>query len=416
MNEHPLLSVTATAVFLSTGAFAQQSEPVAERPQFDESRVAPAHTVQRSEFSDLGNEKAKHFAQERGTSLGEATSQLRRQAALAMFIERLKERHPDKFSYVAVNADSIEVGLTDPSIDITALLPPGLANVQKVQAVYSEKGTYARLEELKQQLVSAGLKDVSVGVNPETGKIELLTKKAQAAVQEAITSGAIKSEHGIEVVDDEIIVLGYIDAGKAYNVDPSYCSNYCGGTTGFSLIDYAGTRRYTSTAAHMDNNRARYNTSLTSDYSSGGDTLQLPTDMFNYRLDVQYAQPTDTAGDTPVPYFWDGVTYVSVENYTYPTENVVFCKFGRVTKKTCGTHGPTTVYSNPEWNVSYLRRIPNPGTGSSFVQEGDSGGPVFYGHWALGWIHGRNSNYDLYYTPVSDFKSVQQVVDLIILK
>ncbi|MDQ3287309.1 MAG: S1 family peptidase [Pseudomonadota bacterium] len=416
MNKYSLFGITATAIFLSTGSLAQSSEPVSERPEVDPARVAPAHTVQRSEFSDPGNAKAKHFAQERGTSIGEATSKLRRQAALAMFIERLKDRHPDTFSYVAVNADSIEVGLTDPSIDITALLPPGLATVQKVQAVYSEKGTYARLEELKRQLVSAGLKDVSVGVNPETGRIELLTKTAQAAVQRAIASGAIDSPHGIEVIEDEIIPLGYIDAGKAYNVDPTYCSDYCGGTTGFSLGDYAGTRRYTSTAGHMDNNRARYNTSLTSSYSSGGDTLQLPTDMFNYSLDIQYAQPTDTAGDTPVPYFWDGSTYVPVENYTYPTENVVFCKFGRVTKKTCGTHGPTTVYSNPQWNANYLRRIPNPGTGTSFVQEGDSGGPVFYGNWALGWIHGRNGNYDLYYTPVSDFKSVQQVVDLIVLK
>lgn len=416
MKNYVLLSVTATAVFLSTGSVAQPSEPAAERPLVDESRVVPAHTVQRREFSDPGNEKARNFSQERGTSLGEATSQLRRQAALAMFVERLKARYPDKFSYVAVNADSIEVGLTDPSIDITALLPRGLANVQKVEAVYSEQGTYARLEELKRQLAATGLKDVSIGVDPKTGKIELLTRKSREAVQQAIASGAIKSENDIEVIEDEIIPLGYIDGGKAYNVDTYYCSNYCAGTTGFTLGDSVGTGRYTSTAGHIDNNRARYNTSLTSNYSSGGDALQPPTEMFNYSLDIQYAKPTDTTNDTPMPYFWDGSYYVAVEDYTYPTEGVVFCKFGRVTQKTCGTHGPTTVYSNPDWNVSYLRRIPNPGTGSNFVREGDSGGPVYYGNWALGWIHGRNSNYDLYYTPVSDFKSVQQVVDLIIIR
>ncbi len=35
MKKYALLSVTATAVFLSTGSVAQPSEPVAERPQID---------------------------------------------------------------------------------------------------------------------------------------------------------------------------------------------------------------------------------------------------------------------------------------------------------------------------------------------------------------------------------------------
>lgn len=415
MKNYLSLSVAATAIILCADSFAQSAEPASDRPKMDESRIALAQTAQRREFSDPGNEKAKTFAQERGTSLGEATSQLKRQAALVMFIERLKARHPDKFSYVTVGADTVEVGLTDPSVDLTALLPQGLAKVQKVKAVYSEQGTYARLEELKRQLAAAGIEDVSVGVDPKTGKTELLTKKSREAVRQAVASGAIKSEHGIEVIEDEIVALGLIDGGKAYNVDTNYCVEYCGGTTGFTLGDSLG-GRYTSTAGHIDNNRARYNTSLTSTYSSGGDSLQKPTEMFNYKLDIQYAKPTDTTNDKPGPYFWDGSYYVAVEDYTYPTEGVVFCKFGRITKKTCGTHGPTTVYSNSKWNVTYLRRIVNPGTGSNFVIEGDSGGPVFYNSWALGWVHGRNDNYDLYYTPVSDFKSVQQVVDLVIYR
>lgn len=413
MRSYLSLSVAATAIILSANSFAQSAESVSARPEIDESRVALAHTVRRKDFNDPGNEKAKRFAQERGTSVGEATSQLKRQAALLMFIERLKARHPDKFSYVTVSADTVEVGLTDPSVDLTALLPQGLAKVQKVKAVYSEQGTYARLEELKRELAAAGIEDVSVGVDPKTGKTEFLTKKSRKAVQQAVASGAITSGHEIEVIDDEIVTLGPIDGGKAYNVDTNYCTEYCGGTTGFTLGDAAG-GRYTSTAGHIDNNRARYNTSLTSTYSTGGDALVKPTEMFNYKLDIQYAKPTDTTNDYPGPYFWDGSYFEAVENYTYPAEGVVFCKFGRMTKKTCGTHGPTTVYSNANWNVTYLRRIVNPGTGSNFVIEGDSGGPVFYGNWALGWIHGRNSNYDLYYTPVSDFKSVQQAVDLVV--
>lgn len=312
--------------------------------------------------------------------------------------------------------DRIEVGLTDPTIDIASLLPPGLSNVHKVAAVYSEQGTYAKLEELKGQLTAAGLGDVSVGVNPGTGRIEFLTRRAVALLERALATGAINTEHGFEIIEDEIVPLGAMDAGRSWNVDESYCTNYCGGTTGFSLIDYYGEGRYVSTAGHIANNRARYHTSATSTYSSGGDSLQQPVEMFNYRMDIQYSRPADTANDTPLPYFWDGSTYVSVEDYTYPTQDVTFCKFGRTTRKTCGTHGSTTIYSNATWNVTYLRRIVNPGNGSQFVQEGDSGGPVFYGTWALGWVHGRNSNYDLFYTPVSDFRAQQQVVDLVVLQ
>jgi hypothetical protein len=357
------------------------------------------------------------FASERGISVGEATSQLRRQAALNRFIERLKQRHPDKFSFVAVEGDRIKVGLTDPSVDLQSLLPPGLANVATVQAVYSEQGAVAELDALKRQLTAAGLKDVTVGVNPATGRVEFLTRKERAPLEAALRSGAVKPDHEHVVLDDEITTTASLDAGRAWNGDTSICTQYCGGTTGFSLISTTGATRYVSTAGHVDNARARYNISNSSTYSSGGTSLGTVTDIrAATQLDVQYAPPTNSVDNFPNPYIWDGTTYVTIDNYTYPTQGVTFCKYGRTTGKTCGVHDTLTMYSNPNWGVSYLRKILNNGTGIRFNDAGDSGGPVYYGTWALGWVHGHDTSNNMLYTPVDDFKRVQSAVDIIVYR
>lgn len=402
---------------LAVAADAQPGPALPEPPQLDQSRVARASEVGHRDFVDPGNEQATAFAKERGISVGEATSQLRRQAALTRFIERLKQRHPDKFSFVAVEGDQIKVGLTDPSIDLQSMLPAGLANVAAVKAVYSEQGAAAELEDLKRQLAATGLKDVTVGVNPGTGRVEFLTRKDRAALEEALRSGKVKTDQEHVVVDDEITVTASLDAGKAWNSDDSICYQYCGGTTGFSLISTAGTTRYVSTAGHVDNSRARYHTSNTSTYSSGGTSLGGVTDIrAATRLDIQYAPPSNATDNFPNPYFWDGSTYVTVTNYTYPTQGVEFCKYGRKTGKDCGIHDTTTMYANSNWGVSYLRKILNNGSGSGFNDLGDSGGPVYYGNWALGWVHGRDSSYNLLYTPVDDFKRLQTAVDIIVYK
>jgi hypothetical protein len=417
MKYRLLLSVVLGGSLATYSVGAQEPQgtpPEPVPPQIDQSRVAAASRVQRSDFVDPGNERARQFAAERGISLGEATSQLRRQAALARFIERLQGRHPDLFSYVSVSGEGIEVGLTDPSVNIQSLIPPGLARVTKVQAVYSEAGTRARLDELREQLRTAGLDNISIGVNSKTGRVEFMTRRHRAEIEQLIGSGAIDLPHGYEVVNDEIVAAASLDAGLSWNVEAAGCNEYCGATTGFSLIDTAGTQRYVSTAGHVDNGRARYHTSRTSTYTSGGQSLERPVEMFNHRLDIQYSRPT-SASNFPNPYFYDGSRYVTVENFTYPTEGVEFCKYGRSTQRTCGIHDTVTMYSNTRWNAHYLRKIRNNG-GSRFVQSGDSGGPVYYNNWALGWVHGHDSDFNMFYTPVSDFKAVQQAVDLIVYR
>lgn len=97
-NRSLLLCCAVAGSVLSAATGAQPPESFVDRPQVDPSRIVGASRVRRGDFSDPGNEKARHFARERGISPDEAASQLRRQAALTRFIERLRERHPDKFS------------------------------------------------------------------------------------------------------------------------------------------------------------------------------------------------------------------------------------------------------------------------------------------------------------------------------
>jgi hypothetical protein len=276
---------------------------------------------------------------------------------------------------------------------------------------------YRKLDALVAQLKRAGLPDVTVGLNPENGQIDFVTKKDAAAVEAAIKSGAIQVPDGYKITPDEIIVTGGMYGGRAYNVDLSTCTAYCGGTTGFSLISTTGSARYVSTAGHVNNGRARYTTSLTSDYSSGGTTVNFTQDLLSSaNIDIQYAAPASPDVNFPNPYFWDGTAYQTVTGATNPVSGQTYCKFGRETGKDCGVQAQPGSYSNSKWNAYYLEIINKPSTQScgSFIGEGDSGGPVFYGTLAVGWVHGYYAtSCNMLYSTYSAFRSVQGAVDVI---
>lgn len=186
-----ITTVWSTIALIAASAAPAQDEVRPEPPNIEQSRVKRASETLSLPFVDPGNEKAKRFATATGVSLGEATSQLRRQWALNQFIQRLNQRNPDLFSFVALRNGQLTIGLTDPSTDIAALIPPGLGDVAKTGARYSERGTRAKLRQLNAELRSAGVRDVSVGVNSETGHIEFLTMKSAAELRAAIDSGKV---------------------------------------------------------------------------------------------------------------------------------------------------------------------------------------------------------------------------------
>ena len=416
MKKTPLIATTLLISMAGSPAFAQNG-PETEPPALDQSQVIAAGAALDRPFADPGNEKAKRFAEQMGISVGEATSQMRRNWALNQFLDRLQKRNPDLFSFVGYENGGLVLGLTDPNADIANLLPPGLTGVKRVKARYSHEGTKRKLDELNEQVRRLGLTSFSVSVNSETGKVELRSASDTEKLLEAVRDGTITPEGEYEVIRDQIVPTNYY-GGLAWNVDANVCpiNGKCEGTTGFSMIQSTGSARYVSTAGHIHNGRARYNTSLTSGYTSGGTTLNNVVDLGpTYRFDVQYATPNSTS-NVPNPYFWDGSQYVLVDGWTYPAMGYTFCKFGRKTKKTCGTHGSNTMTSNTFDGVtySYLYRVNNSDIGSKFIIEGDSGGPVYYGTLAVGWVHGRDSSYNMYYSAYSDFRYLNTGADIII--
>jgi hypothetical protein len=102
-----------------------------EPPNVDPSRVIRAAEATERPFSDPGNAGAKAVAEAEGISVGEATSRLQRQKALNQFINRLQQRNPDLFSFVIDRGGTLEIGLTDPNVDVSDLLPPGLTGIRK---------------------------------------------------------------------------------------------------------------------------------------------------------------------------------------------------------------------------------------------------------------------------------------------
>jgi hypothetical protein len=130
-----------------------------------------------------------------------------RQVALDQLVRRIRQEHPDKFAFLAVERGELVVGLTDPSV-LPPLLPPGLTGVRAAPAVYSELETYARLKALTRQLRVAGLRDVAVGVDPRSGRVEFLTRTQAGALEAAIRSGAVAVEHGYVIRASEIVATG----------------------------------------------------------------------------------------------------------------------------------------------------------------------------------------------------------------
>lgn len=77
------------------------------------------------------------------------------------------------------------------------------------------------------------------------------------------------------------------------------------------------------------------------------------------------------------------------------------CKFGRTTGQTCGKVDANWTW-DPNFSGYYLRM--NTATSGTFLTlEGDSGGPVYSGSIAKGWIHGRDGTGNAYFMPVTEF-------------
>ena len=114
--------------------------------------------------------------------------------------------------------------------------------------------------------------------------------------------------------------------------------------------------------------------------------------------------------NTPIPQFWNGTSWVGVTGGKDDLAGEYVCKFGRTTSQTCGYIDPYEYYDSTF--KGYFPRV-NRGSGPQLNIEGDSGGAVYQGSLAVGFVHGRDSTYNMYYTPLRNL--VQNSVGIAIL-
>lgn len=416
MNYLSRVAIVPLLVF-ANGLHAQNAPESAEPPEVPADRVSRLADVQLSPFRDPGNAAAKKLADQAGISVGEATSEMRRTWALNQFILRLRERNPDLFSFVRYEGQDIVIGMTNPNADVGSLLPPGLGNVRFTKTEFSDRASSAELRRITDRLQKLGITNFSVSHDSETGAVEFITKSSRDAIAAALDSGELKINGAYTFIDDEITVSGTLYAGASWNVDTS-CRIYCNLTTGFSMMSTGSdATRYVTTAAHAENYRARFNQGTNSTYSSGGNSLSSRQELYSLNIDVEYAVPSSPSTNPPGPYYWDGTAYQQVYGAIYPTD-IIFCKYGRVTGETCGMHhDPAKTFSNSiqGYAIYDLARIDNNASeGTNMIREGDSGGPVYRGTYAAGWIHGRDSSYNVYYSTYKAVRAKSAPIDLIV--
>lgn len=411
-------------LLISGGLAAQEGRwtlPQGDPPQAE--RGVPLRDVEQSRGPSWapGNAEARAYARETGQSIGEATSEMRKINALNQFIVRLEARRPGLFSFVSMRGGNLVIGLTDPTIELSDILPPGLIGSQFVKAAMSAEDAEREATTLSDRLKNSGFDDVTVGVAAETGEVTILAGDQEAEIRAAIKSGKVSVEGPYRVESGKIVTTGTLYGSAAWETDPTRCPDLCGGTTGFSLMSTGSdATRYVTTAGHIYNGNGRFNSKVDGTYTSSGYvSLGSTIDLLPNRLDIQLAPPTNPTSNPPGPYIWDGYQYVTIKGAIYPIGGILMCKFGRYTGPNCGglTEDPVRTYSNSKYGLSNLYMIVKPSNVSinNWNRKGDSGGPVWRGDWAAGWSHGHHETTgNFYYTSIRDLRTSGLPYDLIV--
>lgn len=377
---------------------AQQSEipPPPDLPP--NAKLGPGNLE--GQFNDPGNSTAKALAQSEGISVGEATSRLKQTTNAARYVRRMQEKFPDRFAGAVVEmvsgkpkvvvyhagADALDSSFVDASVK---------GSIEQREAKLS-KGQIKKLgKDLSDDLGKLGIV-ADVAVSAPLNKIRVLARDP-AAVQQAVAAGKITLPDiaSVEQFSGITATIGNIGAGYAANTTSFSC------TTGFTVTRTTVSERGTTTAGHCDNS-LKVSDNYSSDYSSSGQAPTtykqqwiVPTNL-DYGIDLQW-HTVSSSTYTPIPQFWNGTSWVGVTGGKDDLAGEYVCKFGRTTSQTCGYIDPYEYYDSTF--KGYFPRV-NRGSGPQLNIEGDSGGPVYQGSLAVGFVHGRDSTYNMYYTPL----------------
>lgn len=199
---------------------------------------------------------------------------------------------------------------------------------------------------------------------------------------------------GIQVSED-------VYGGRAYNANAGIAT--C--STGFTVIERATGTRGVTTAGHCDNT-GRFSANLNSTYATSAVNLSFRREWRTAAsngdgLDIQWHVASSPHVFPPI--FWNGSSYVQVTGAEWGSTGSYVCKFGRRTGYTCGFVDAAEFYSRP---YGYMARVNRSAAYPIVNDEGDSGGPVFRGSLAVGTVHGKDGNGNMY------FMQIGRLVDL----
>ncbi|MCA0978816.1 S1 family peptidase [Qipengyuania flava] len=356
---------------LPTGAASQTSGNAETRP-----------------FNDPGNQEAKALAARLNISVGQATKRLRLERNAARLASKLKQEGKADEVVVALEGDKIAVYrgdeasvASDIATEIDSDLRPEVSERELARTPRQLKETVARLAPILQSV--PGFQGFRI--KRKEGLATVLTTDV-TATRQALATGIPDLPDFISIEQsDPILLTAAVRGGRpAPYVKGSSCA---GGTWGYVVYETAApARRGLLTAAHVSIENSLQPLVFTTataitDCRSG--TLQSyvkeyrgrsdSSSVARYGVDISYHR---NSSDTYEPYIWDGSSYRTVRYQYTPVTGSYLCKFGQVTRQTCGVLQDDLIWSN---GYGYMSWIKADAGVSLMVDKGDSGGPVWSG-------------------------------------
>ncbi len=352
-----------------------------------------------AKFSDPGNGTAKALAEAEGISVGAATSRLRSIDNAARQIRKLEERFPERYAGAVVEIvrgkAKVVVYRTGQADLADADLDPKVAGSIEQRSAKMSRGQMKKFgRDLAEKLEQLGI-EADIAVSAPLHSVRILARDP-SSVNRLVDIGQLELDDFVTVEQFDGIVTtapSNIGSGHAANTDTTLC------TVGFTVLRTSTGERGTTTAGHCGN-RLKVSENYSSTYTSSSQASTsfkgqwIRSTNLDFGIDLQW----HTSSATPVPQIWNGSNWVGITGGKDDLAGEFVCKFGRITGQICGTIDTHEYYDSTY--RGYFPRVNRAPGGPQLNIEGDSGGPVYQGSLAVGWVHGRDAIYNMYYTPL----------------
>ncbi len=259
--------------------------------------------------------------------------------------------------------------------------------IEVVSVGKSRRELKARAEGLAKQL---GTTDALVGYRMAiaTNRVELLSTNPEA------TRTGVRAKLGM--VPEDVVVVESEPIELTVDQYGGTAAN-SGVTSGCPTFGFVVARTTDSndrgllTVNHAASTTMKYNgwSDANLNSCSGGTSISLKgryQTASSVNLGQDFAWYKDSAAIYNA-YFWQGDAWGTVRSSIYPAGGITVCKFGRVTKKTCGTTTGNEVYNG---SYGWMLEVRKSAGYAKMNDVGDSGGPVWNGSSAaVGIVHAK---------------------------